>query len=51
VPSEAPEEERVSPLLGDIRRSRSERTKIFAKIEWKDTSKNPTGSKNNSLSE
>jgi len=26
-------------------------TKIFAKIEWKDTSKNPTGSKNNSLSE
>ena len=25
--------------------------KIFAKIEWKDTSKNPTGSKNNSLSE
>ena len=24
--------------------------KIFAKIEWKDTSKNPTGSKNNSLS-
>ena len=27
------------------------RAKIFAKIEWKDTSKNPTGSKNNSLSE
>ena len=26
------------------------RAKIFAKIEWKDTSKNPTGSKNNSLS-
>ena len=25
------------------------RAKIFAKIEWKDTSKNPTGSKNNSL--
>ena len=23
--------------------------KIFAKIEWKDTSKNPTGSKNNSF--
>jgi hypothetical protein len=26
-------------------------SEIFAKIEWKDTSKNPTGSKNNSLSE
>jgi hypothetical protein len=24
-----------------------EKLKIFAKIEWKDTSKNPTGSKNN----
>ena len=26
-------------------------SKIFARIEWKDTSKNSTGSKNNSLSE
>ena len=31
-------------------RYKETRYKIFAKIEWKDTSKNPTGSKNNSLS-
>jgi len=33
------------------RKEKIQRQKIFAKIEWKDTSKNPTGSKNNSLSE